>query len=137
MFFFKDLCMDFFCNSNFGWNQYFLYRTRISNLAGRKRTLWYGRSINRCFRKRSVGICWRGLIISLSQRWVWSLFLWAMITNDHFAKSWATIMYNLAEDLDIHPEILFSSAWSFFALLKGRANKDQNFLFVFHCSHSA
>ena len=43
----------------------------------------------------------------------------------------------LAEDLDIRPEILFSSAWSLFALLKGRANKDQNFLFVFHYSHSA
>ena len=44
---------------------------------------------------------------------------------------------NLAEDLDIRPEILFSSAWTLFALLKGRANKDQNFLFVFHYSHSA
>ena len=46
-------------------------------------------------------------------------------------------LYNLAEDLDIRPEILFSSAWSLFALLKRRANKDQNFLFVFHYSHSA
>ena len=44
---------------------------------------------------------------------------------------------NLVEDLDIRPEILFSSAWSLFALLKRRANKDQNFLFVFHYSHSA
>ena len=44
---------------------------------------------------------------------------------------------NLVEDLDICPEILFSSAQSLFALLKGRANKDQNFLFVFHYSHSA
>ena len=43
----------------------------------------------------------------------------------------------LVEDLDIRPEILFSSAWSLFALLKRRANKDQNFLFVFHYSHSA
>ena len=44
---------------------------------------------------------------------------------------------NLAEDLDIRPEILFSSAWTLFAPLKGRANKDQNFLFIFHYSHSA
>ena len=43
----------------------------------------------------------------------------------------------LVEDLDIRPEILFSSAQSLFALLKGRANKDQNFLFIFHYSHSA
>ena len=71
---FLDLCMDFFCNSNFGWNQYFLYRTRISNLAGRKRTLWYGWSINRCFRKRSVGICRRGLVISLS---ISNLYFWS------------------------------------------------------------
>ena len=45
--------------------------------------------------------------------------------------------YYLVEDLDIRPEILFSSARSLFALLKRRANKDQNFLFVFHYSHSA
>ena len=50
---------------------------------------------------------------------------------------YSDIVMNLAEDLDIRPEILFSSAWSLFALLKGRANKDQNFLFVFHYSHSA
>ena len=51
--------------------------------------------------------------------------------------SYVLLFTNLVEDLDIRPEILFSSAQSLFALLKGRANKDQNFLFVFHYSHSA
>ena len=49
----------------------------------------------------------------------------------------ASFYRNLVEDLDICPEILFSSAQSLFALLKVRTNKDQNFLFVFHYSHSA
>ena len=53
------------------------------------------------------------------------------------SKVWGEEEIILVEDLDIRPEILFSSAQSLFALLKGRANKDQNFLFVFHYSHSA
>ena len=75
------------------------------------------------------------ILFLLSATVMWAKIWWEI---QQFGNSIPnTNIINLVEDLDIRPEILFSSAWSLFALLKGRANKDQNFLFVFHYSHSA
>ena len=78
------------------------------------------------------------LLAMLVRRSFFDMTIFYIIKCANFKEFFFTYYkYNLVEDLDIRPEILFSSAWSLFALLKGRANKDQNILFVFHSSHSA